>query len=242
MSLIATSRRETFTGMLLVSLLSPLGVRAQSPPPDLASRVALRATQTRRARDQFTYRQTVVIEELSPSGARAGQYREIRDIVFSPLAERSDIREVQPFLFDSDQLWFYETRFKGEETIDGVDCYLLQVRPRQILAGQRLFDGLVWAAKKDYSIVRTEGQAVPEIRSLKNENLFPRFTTLWGPVDGDFRFPLYTYADDTLDFRVGPLRIRLSIRYSNYQRFAAESTVKFGEPAAPSAPSREQTP
>lgn len=251
--------------MLLVSLLSPLGVRAQSPPPNLARRVAERATQARRARDRFTYRQTVVIEELSPSGARAGQYREIRDVVFSPLAERSeqvvgkpletlqrlrlteedfrDIREVQPFLFDSDQLWIYETRFKGEETIDGVDCYLMQVRPRQILAGQRLFDGLVWAAKKDYSIVRTEGKAVPEMRSLKNENLFPQFTTLWSPVDGDLRFPVYTYADDTLDFRTGPLRIRLNIRYGNYQRFAAESTVKFGEPAATTAaPAGERTP
>jgi len=240
--------------MLLVSLLWPLGVPAQSPPPDLARRVAERATEARRARDQFTYRQTVVVEELSPSGARAGQYREVRDIVFSPLAERSeqlvgkpqqtlqrlqlteedyrDIREVQPFLFDSDQLWIYETRYKGEETMDGVECYVMQVRPRQILAGQRLFDGLVWAAKKDFSIVRTEGKAVPEMRSLKSENLFPQFTTLWSPVEGDLRFPVYTYADDTLDFRVGPLRVRLSIRYSNYRRFAAESTVRFGEPAA----------
>ncbi|MGO9128402.1 MAG: hypothetical protein ACLQIS_01650 [Bryobacteraceae bacterium] len=265
MSPTATSRRETFTGMLLVSLLWPLGVRAQSPPPDLALRVAQRTTQARRARDQYTYRQTVVVEELSPAGARAGQYREIRDVVFSPLAERSeqvvgkplqtlqrlqlteedfrDIREIQPFLFDSGQLWFYETRFKGEETMDGVDCYVLQVRPRQILAGQRLFDGLLWASKKDYSMVRTEGKAVPEMRSLKSENLFPHFTTLWGPVDGDLRFPLFTYADDTLDFRVGPQRVRLSIRYSNYQRFAAESTVKFGEAAAPSSgPGGERTP
>jgi hypothetical protein len=138
-----------------------------------------------------------------------------------------DIREIQPFLFDSDQLWSYETRYKGEETIEGVDCYVLQVLPRQILAGQRLFDGLIWASKKDYSIVRTEGRAVPQIRSMRNENLFPRFTTLWEPVDGNLRFPVYTYADDTLDFRVGPQRIRLTIRYSNYKRFSATSTVEF---------------
>lgn len=236
-------------GILLVSLLS---ARAEGPPPDLAKRVAQRATETRRARGQFTYRQTVSIEEVTPTGARAGEYREVREVVFSPQAERTeqmvgkplqtlqrlklteedfrDIREVQPFLFDADQLWFYETRYKGEETIDGVDCYVLQVRPRQILAGQRLFDGLVWASQKDYSIVRTEGKAVPEIRSMKNENLFPRFTTIWAPVDGELRFPVFTHADDTLDFRVGPQRIRLTIRYSNYQRFAAETTIKFAGP------------
>jgi hypothetical protein len=249
MSLTATPRCAAAFGILLVSLLS---ARAEDPPPDLAKRVAQRATETRRARDQFAYRQTVSIEELTPSGARAGEYREVREVVYSPLTERSeqivgkplqtlqrlklteedfrDIREVQPFLFDAGQLWFYETRFKGEETIDGIDCYVLQVRPRQILAGQRLFDGLLWASRKDYSIVRTEGKAVPEIRSMKNENLFPRFTTIWQPIDGDLRFPVYTYADDTLDFRVGPQRIRLTIRYSNYKRFTADSTVKFGDP------------
>jgi hypothetical protein len=211
--------------------------------------VAERATEARIARDQYTYRQTVTIEELSASGTRVGQYREVREVVFSPEAARSeklvgrpletlknlklteedfrDIREVQPFLFDKDQLWSYETRYKGEEAIEGVPCWVLEVRPRQILAGQRLFDGLLWVAESDLSIVRTEGKAVPEIRSLKNENLFPRFTTFWEPVDGNYRFPVRTFGDDTLDFRVGPQRIRLNIRYSDYKRFGAESTVKF---------------
>ena len=255
MSLTATPRCAASFGILLVSLLS---ARAEDPPPDLAKRVAQRATETRRAREQFTYRQSVSVEELTPTGARAGEYREVREVVFSPAAERSerivgkplktlqrlklteedfrDIREVQPFLFDAERLWYYETRYKGEETIDGADCWILQVRPRQILAGQRLFDGLLWADKKDYSIVRAEGKAVPEIRSMKNENLFPRFTTIWAPVDGDLRFPVFTFADDTLDFRVGPQRIRLTIRYTNYQRFSAESTVKFGGPVTEPRP------
>ncbi len=232
-----------------------MAAHAGDPPADLARRVALRATETRQVRDEYTYRQTVTVEELSPNGGKAGEYREVREVTFSPGKERTetvagrtvetlqrlrlteedfrDIREVQPFLFEADKLWSYETRYKGEENIDGVDCYILLVRPRQILAGQRLFDGLLWVTKDDYSIVRTEGKAVPEIRSTKNENLFPRFTTIWQPVDGKFRFPVYTVGDDTLDFRVGPQRIRLTIRYSNYKRFGSESTVKFGEPVEP---------
>jgi hypothetical protein len=227
-------------------------VRGEDPPPGLAKLVAARATEARTARDQYTYRQTVLVEELSAGGARAGEYKETREVVFSPTAERSekpvgrpfdtlkhlklteedfrDIREVQPFLFDRDQLWAYETKLKGEEPTDGVDCWVLQVRPRQILAGQRLFDGLLWVSKKDYSIVRTDGKAVPEMRSMTGgENLFPRFTTIWKPVDGRYWFPVHTYADDTLDFRVGPQRIRMNIHYLDYQKFSAESTVKFGE-------------
>ncbi len=222
-------------------------------PADLARRVAARATETRAARDHYTYRQTVLVEELSPSGARAGEYREVREVVFSPGGERSeklvgkpletlkrlklteedfhDIREVQPFLFDKEQLWAYETKSKGEENVDGIDCYVLDVRPRQILAGQRLFDGTLWVNQKDYSIVRTNGKAVPETRSMtKEENVFPRFTTIWEPVGGEYWFPVHTYADDVLDFRVGPQRIRLTIRYSDYKRFGAESTIQFEPP------------
>jgi hypothetical protein len=227
-------------------------LRAQEPPPGLAKKIAERATETRKERDQYTYRQTLSIEEVQPTGMRGGEYREVREVIFTPSGERieqpashtldtlktlkltpedfADVREVQPFLFDRDQLWAYETQYKGEETVDGVDCYILQVRPRQILAGQRLFDGLLWASKKDYSIVRTEGKAVPEIRNMKTENLFPRFTTIWRPVDGNFWFPVHTFADDTLDFRTGPLRIRMHIRYADYKRFGAESTIKYEAP------------
>ena len=75
----------------------------------------------------------------------------------------------------------------------------------------------------------SQGQTVPQVRSLKQENLFPRFTTVRHPIDGKHWFPVYTHADDTLDFRTGPQRIRLTIRYSNYKRFGSESSVTFGK-------------
>ena len=111
--------------------------------------------------------------------------------------------------------------------MDGVDCYVIQIRPRQILQGQRLFDGMLWVAKLDYSIIRSEGEAVPQVRTLKNENLFPHFTTLRQKVEGDFWFPVTTYGDDTLYFRTGPQRMRLVIRYSDYKKFGADSKITF---------------
>ncbi len=235
---------------LAVGCLLPTA-RAQSPPPDLPRQVAQRELETEQERQNYTYRQTVAIEELDSRGVRVGEYREVRDIIFSPQRERTekfigspsrslrrlvlteedfrDLREVQPVLFTPDQLWIYETRFRGEEKAGDVDCWILQVRPRQILAEQRLFDGLFWVSKTDCSIVKSEGQAVPEIRRTRSENLFPRFTTLRSPVDGKHWFPLHTYADDTLWFRTGPQRIRLTIRFANYKRFSAESTIRFKE-------------
>jgi hypothetical protein len=175
----------------------------------------------------------------------------VRDVIFSPAEERTeemigrplltlknlkltdedfaDIRNIQPFVLVEELLPIYETKFRGEENIDDVDCYVLQVRPRQVLSGQRLFDGMLWVKKDDFAIVRSEGQAVPQMRSMKQENLFPRFTTVRHPIDGKHWFPVYTHADDTLAFRTGPQRIKLMIRYSNYKKFGSESSIQFGK-------------
>jgi hypothetical protein len=222
---------------------------AQEAPADLARRVAHLETETQHARDHYTYRQSVTVIEMSGHGAMVGQYHEMRDVIFSPTAERTevivgqplltlknlkltdedfaDIRNIQPFVLVDELLPLYETRLRGDEKIDDVDCYVLQVRPRQILSGQRLFDGMLWIKKDDFAIIRSEGQAVPQVRSMKEENLFPHFTTVREPIDGKHWFPIYTHADDTLAFRTGLQRIRLQIRYSNYKRFGADSTIQY---------------
>ena len=230
-------------------------LRGEEPPADLVRRVAHAETETQRARDHYTYRQSVTVEELSDRGTRVGEYHEVRDIIFSPAEERTeemigkpllnlknlkltdedfaDIRNIQPFVLVEELLPIYETRFRGEERMEDVACYVLQVRPRQILSGQRLFDGLLWVKQDDFAIVRSEGQAVPQVRGLKQENLFPRFATVRRPVDGKHWFPVYTHADDTLGFRTGPQRIRLMIRYSQYRKFGSESSITFGKEDQP---------
>jgi hypothetical protein len=234
-------------GLILTSVLLAAPARGQEPPANLAKLVAHRETETETERNEYTYRQGVTIDELDDHGAPRGQYRETRDVIFSPQHDRTermvgtaanalknlilteedfqDIRNIQPLVLTEDRLWNYETKFRGDETVDGVDCWVLQVRPRQILQGQRFFDGMIWVDKREYDIVRMEGQAVPQIRTTRTENLFPRFTTIRKPLDGKHWFPVYTYADDTLQFRTGPRRIRLRIAYSSYKRFGAESTL-----------------
>jgi hypothetical protein len=234
---------------ILTSLFFAPLLIAEDPPPNLIRLVAARETETALAQSNYIYRQSVSIDELNDHGTQVGQYREVRDIIFSPQQERieqmvgkpsatlsrlkltdedfRDIREIQPFLLTQDQMFLYQTTYRGEEAVDQVDCFVIQVRPRQILAGQRLFDGLLWVAKTDYSIIRSEGQAVPQIISTKSENLFPHFTTLRQKVDGGSWFPVTTYADDTLQFRNGPQRIRLTIRYTDYRRFGADSKITF---------------
>lgn len=234
---------------LLIGIILSFTPQSSAQPANLARRVAAREAECLTARSNYFYRQEVSIEELEPRG---GLYKEAREVIFSPAGERTeqmigsptmalqrlrlteedfrDIREVQPFLFTTELLWLYQTRPRGEEVVDGVDCWVLEVKPKQVLDGQRLFDGIFWVDKKDYSVVRSEGMAVPQILRKSAENLFPRFTTFREKIDGQHWFPVHTFANDVLPFSSGALRMRMNIRYTGYKRFGASSTITFEEP------------
>jgi hypothetical protein len=227
---------------------------AAEPPADLLKKIAATATEAARSRENYTYRQSVTVQEFNNHDMVSGEYREIRDITFSPTGSRyeqpvgqpqntlaqieltpqdfADIRNIQPFFLTAETLWQYSGKYKGEETMDGVQCFVESVGPKQILSGQRYFQGTLWVRETDFGVVRSEGQAVPQIDTLHKQNLFPHFTTLWKEVDGKWMFPVETYADDTLFFRDWPQRIRVVIHYLNYKRFGAQSTLTFGDPGA----------
>src|SRR5277367_4352928 len=73
------------------ALLMPTAVmRAVDPPPGLLKKIAQREAQNAEERNNFTYRQTVTIQEFDARGALTGEYREVRDIIFSPKHERDE--------------------------------------------------------------------------------------------------------------------------------------------------------
>jgi hypothetical protein len=229
------------------SAVSPL--RGQEPDDSLIREIAAKASQAEAARAHYTYRQTMIFQELDAHGAEVGRYQEVRDVIFSPNQKRSevlvgrphsnlkrlkltdedfrDVREVNPFVLTRDELLYYQSKFQGREAMDGVACLVYRISPRQILDGQRLFDGLIWVSEKDRQIVRAEGRPVPQIYRSTGENLFPHFTTIYRPVDGQHWFPVRTLADDTLYFRSGPQRVRITIRYDEYKRFSSDTTIEY---------------
>lgn len=239
-----------------ITLLVSAASYAATPPPGLMRKVAERESANAEAMSNYTYRQSVSIQEFNERGAVTGEYHEMRDVTFSPshvryeqVAEKprntltrvrltpvdfADIRNIEPFLLTKDKVSLYEGEYKGEETVDGTLCFLEHVRPRQILSGQRFFEGLLWVRESDYAVIKSEGQAVPQIETLREQNLTPHFTTMRKLIDDKWFFPVETYADDTLYFRDWPQRLRVEIRYMNYKRFGAESTVIFGGEQAPS--------
>lgn len=222
-----------------------------APPRDLVRQVAAQGSLFEKELGHYTYRQTFQFFELDQKGLTRGHYKETRDVLFTPAGERTeefvwgpvnallymrltdedfrDLRDVQPFVLNEDNLWNYETEYKGIESVDGEACYVYRLKPRQVLDGQRLLDGMMWVSREHLQVVRVAGQPVPQIYRESGDNLFPHFTTIYRPVDGKFWFPVKTVADDTLGFRSGLQKIRYMIDFENYKRFSAESSIQFEE-------------
>src|SRR5690348_1491812 len=213
------------------------------------------------ARDNYTYTQEVLVEDLAPN---RGEYRLNSDIVFTPQGRRyeqitfapapslqdftlspedmKDLENIQPFVLTAEDLSKYDIQFAGNEKLDELNAYKFCVGPKRIEKNQRYFQGTIWVDGRDLAVVKTDGKAVPDILKGDNQNIFPRFVTYRENIEGTFWFPTYTHADDVLHFKGGDVRMRMTVRYKNYKRFG--STIQLGKsteaPATQSNPPQTQ--
>jgi hypothetical protein len=218
------------------------------PVEQIIQKFAEREEDFRRERDNFTYSQKVLMQEMDEDGQPDGEFRLESDIIFTPGGKRiervtfapqvslkriiltqqdmDDIEHVQPFVLTLQELPKYDVKYVGREQIDEIGTYVFDVAPKRIEKGQRYFQGRIWVEDKDLQIVKTFGRA--EGFKKKNEDsAFPRFETFRENIEGHFWFPTYTRADDVLHFKTSDVRIRMTVRYENYKRFG--STIKIGK-------------
>jgi len=217
---------------------------------DIIRRFAAKEKEFSEARENYTYRQTVKIQELDESGNPEGRYEIVEDIIFSPEGKRTDhvvrapvstlqnilltpedeqdLRSVQPFVLTTDQIAEYDIRYLGKQNADEIPCYVFAVKPKKLTPGKRFFEGQIWVDDRDLQIVKTYGKGVG-FHKKSDDNQFPKFETLREQVDGKYWFPTYTHADDTLHFRDHPQRIRMLVTYKDYKKFEGKSTIHFGE-------------
>lgn len=232
--------------------------RAAPPVPvdDIIRKFAQHESDFKGERDNYTYTQEVLVEDVAPNH---GEYRLTSDIIFTPEGRRyeqvtyapasslvdfslspedaRDLENVQPFVLTSEDLPKYDVQYVGREKIDDLNTYVFRVAPKKMEKGQRYFQGTIWVDNQDLAVVKSDGKAVPD---LKN-NLFPRFVTYRENIEGKFWFPTYTHADDILHFSSGDVHIRMTVRYKNYKRFG--STVRLGESKqVPSTPDSNTVP
>jgi hypothetical protein len=220
---------------------------AGTTPEDIIKRFAAKETEFAKARDQYTYRQDVMVKTPEDSG----QYHEVFDVMFDDKGHRienvvfapqsslskifmsqedfEDIRHRLPFVLTTDDLPEYNILYVGLQKEDELDCYVFDIAPKKIEGKKRYFQGRVWVDNRDFQIVKTYGKTVPDIREKhgNQENLFPKFTTWRQQIDGQYWFPVYTKADDELHFKLEDVRIVEIVKYEDYKRFGANSKILY---------------
>lgn len=229
----------------------------------IIEKFAAKEAEFARARENYTYRQTVRIQELDESGRPGGKMEMVSDIIFSPEGKRTervvhappnslrrilltpedeqDLRNVQPFVLTTSEIPKYHIRYLGKETLDEIPCYTFAVKPKKLEPGQRYFQGIIWVDDRDLQIVKTYGRGVGLIKK-GTDNQFPKFETYREQIDGKYWFPTYTTANDVLHFQTGPQAIRMTVKYEDYKQFKAEALIKYGDPVTDSTPPQPKKP
>jgi hypothetical protein len=222
---------------------TPKGITVE----EIIKRFSTKEKEFKDARDQYTYRQDVKVMTLD-GDTPDGNYQQVFDVTFDdkgrktknvvfapqPTLQRiqmteedfDDIENRLPFVLTSDETGEYDILYVGQQKQDELNTYVFDVAPKQIVGKKRYFQGRIWVDDHDFQIVETFGKTVPDIRKKRSqENLFPKFTTWREQIDGQYWFPTYTRAEDTLKFAGGDVKIREIIKYTNYKRFGSKSRI-----------------
>jgi hypothetical protein len=243
----------------------PKGITVQ----EIIKRFSTKEKEFKEARDQYTFRQDVKVMTLdgdTPDGVYQQVFdvtfddrgRKVKNVVFAPQTtlqriqmteeDLDDIENRLPFVLTSDEIGEYDILYVGQQKQDELNTYVFDVAPKQIEKKKRYFQGRIWVDDHDFQIVETYGKTVPDLHPGKrgSENLFPKFTTWREQIDGQYWFPTYTRAEDTLQFSTGGVKIREIVKYTNYRRFGSKSKITFEgqdvQKADPNAKPAEQKP
>jgi len=220
----------------------------QLPVDQIIQKFTQHEEEFRKERENYTYTQFIMFQTIDSEGQVDGEYRMTSDILFTPAGKRyekvleapassiqritmeqqdfDDIEKVWPLVLTPDEVPKYDVKYLGREQVDELGTYVFDVAPKKFEKNQRYFQGRIWVEDRDFQIVKTRGKGTGLLKK-KQDSAYPIFETFRENIEGHYWFPTYTRADDILHFRTGPeVRIRVSVRYSNYKRFG--STIKIG--------------
>jgi len=239
---------------ICVSAIGPQAKSQTTSQPSIAEvirRFTEAETQNKIARNNYTFTQDIDVVTFGEANSITGRFRRTSDIVYDDRGVRieritffppstaavnisqedmQDLAGVQPFALAVEDLPKYQVDYAGKEKIDELDTFVFNVKPKQIVKGERYLQGKLWVDDHDLQIVKVAGQAVPEVGDQK----FPHFESYRENIDSRYWFPTYVYADDVLEFKKGPsIHLRVVVRYTNYKKFSGRVRMADeGEPAS----------
>jgi hypothetical protein len=223
-------------------------------PDQIIAKFAARETEFAKARDNYTFRQSVKVDTVDDdSGKVDGEYLQVTDIVFNPDGKRAehvvfapqntlerlmlqqqdldDIEHGFPFVLTTADLPKFDITYVGRQKVDELDTYVFSATPKIISLKDREFQGKVWVDQQDMQIVLIDGKIVPDDFRQGHENVSPPFTTYYEQVDGKFWFPTYTRAEATIhepatkNTLETDTHFRSVVKYTDYKQFHATARI-----------------
>jgi len=214
-------------------------------PEEIIQKFTQKETEFYDAWIQYAYTQKAVLRVLSVNDTKVRERmtieseivfnddgtREVRTIsstgqitsVYISDEDRNVINNINPFALTAKELPLYNLTYEIKETVDELDCYVFSVKPKSLKGNRMYFEGKIWVDDRDFQIVRTIGKPVPQ-----GEQRFPEFETIRQIINGKYWFPVWTYANQILNFPNGDVvRIEETITYDNYKKFSSKATIKY---------------
>jgi len=229
------------------------------PEAEIISRFARKEDLYLVSRTHFTYKKTIRIQEFGLDGKPAGEYvlvlepaRDPDGQIYEKVVQRPEstlqhfflrsedldgLQRIPAFPLTTAQLAKYDLKYLGKEQVDEVNCYIFQVKPKDLERQKAYFDGVVWVDAQYLEVVKTYGQWVTDLgpTHMVADLPFSLFETYRDNVQGKYWFPSYSRSDDTLDLKNGQqIPVRIVIKWTDFKPLtAAQATAPAANPPAP---------
>lgn len=266
-------RGTLIAAALLLALVGPAGAQAQSrpgpirppeppkvvrlpttpapePPPipeeEIIHRFLAQEDKLQRARENFSYRQSIRVQEYDEQGEAAGAFEMEGELRVDPQGQRTlQVREepqsslrrlalsrddiallVRTPLFPltSDQAEHYEFTYVGQQPLDELRTFVFRVQPKRLERQRPFFEGVVWVDDRDFAIVRMLGGYVTEVDEESMAGPFQRYEVYREYIPAPdaaggegYWFPTYLTSTEVLQSEAGEARLRLVMRYTDYE-------------------------
>ena len=238
---------------------------APLPPEQIVQAFAAREEECMKAHQNYSFKRSIRLEEFLPGGERGGalfqestiyladngrRYEKKGDTATQGFAQANvasedlkSVSQIPLFPLVPDQLRYYDFIYKGSQPLDELHTYIFEVKPKRLLAGYRLFQGLAYIDDRDLAIVQLYGRwealpgeegSEPDARRIP----FSMYEIYYENVDGKLWFPTYIRSNAYLKSKSTEYELRLIIKMTDFKAAPAVPAPD----AAGSAPAAGDSP
>jgi hypothetical protein len=217
------------------------------PIEEIIQKFAAKEAIAKAARTKYSYTQTISIQELSGNEQNvAGELNQVAEVsvdrdgrrvekpTFAPAntlhalsitpADMEDIKDRLPFVITTEELPEFNVTYVGRQQVDELHAYVFDIAPKNPKKEKQMFRGKIWVDDHDLVIVKTCGKTREDVNANSTKrnqpkDLVPTFVTYREQIDGQYWFPTYCKASETLHFGLrgrGDIHMRETVKYTNY--------------------------